>query len=294
MSKVGDSINPGSRPLKELRQEVLQVLPAWYSAEEKNDLSRRAISFITGHNKAKILLDAPALWDEEKERSWQQILNRLQSGEPWQYIAGETLFYGLLLHVQPGVLIPRPETEAMCHLILNEYGNRAQLRVADIGTGSGCIALALAAYLPNPEVHAFDVSADALKQAAGNAASLGLAIHLHLWNALREPFPLDGLDLLVSNPPYITEEESGMMRPNVLEYEPHTALFAPAGDALAFYRVLAGLGGALKPGAEIFTEINESLAEEVLDCFTRAGFTRVRVYPDLAGKPRMVRARNKE
>jgi release factor glutamine methyltransferase len=290
MPKVIDSENP--IPIALLKQELMAVLPDWYEPEEKAMLCRLALQEVSGLSNTRLLLSTHIKLSEYQVSTWQQWLLRLKSGEPWQYITGETLFYDLTLKVNPSTLIPRPETEFMCRLIVEEMGQQSPLTVADIGTGSACIALALAAHLHQAHVHAFDISTSALEVAAENAAINKLSIRLHQWDALHEPFPLNGIDLLVSNPPYITAHQAASMRPNVTAFEPHLALFAPAHQPLAFYEILASLRPALSSGAAVYTEINEELGREVCQLFLEAGFVEVQCIHDLLGKPRVVKALN--
>ena len=219
---------------------------------------------------------------------------RLLAHEPVQYVLGAAHFAGMTLEVTPATLIPRPETEELVQLIEREQAGRSGRRVLDVGTGSGCLALALARALPKAEVLAVDISAEALAVARRNAAAWAPAVAFQQVDILQE-FPAGlapgSLDVLVSNPPYVRESERADMRENVLAWEPATALFVPDNDPLIFYRRLAEIGAQLLAADGVaYLEINEALGPETAALFTAQGFAEVRVVADMFGKPRMVRA----
>lgn len=220
---------------------------------------------------------------------------RLLAHEPVQYVLGTAHFAGLALEVTPATLIPRPETEELLRLVEDEQAARAGLRVLDVGTGSGCLAIALAQALPGAEVLAVDISAEALAVARRNAARYAPAVQFEQVDILQaRPTGLAAstLDVLVSNPPYVRERERPLMRANVLDWEPATALFVPDQDPLLFYRRLSELGRELlRPGGGLYLEINEALGPETAALLTKNGFVEVRVLPDMFGKARMVRGR---
>jgi release factor glutamine methyltransferase len=227
------------------------------------------------------------------EAALQPLLARLLTHEPVQYVLGIAYFVDMELEVTPATLIPRPETEELVHLIRQEQAGRTGLRVLDVGTGSGCLALGLARALPATEVLAVDISAEALAVARRNAARFapGVAFEqVDILNGLPKGIALGSLDILVSNPPYVRESERPAMRDNVLAWEPATALFVPDADPLLFYRRLAEVGRALlRTGGSIYLEINEFLGAETADLLTPDNFEDVRVLPDMFGKARMVR-----
>ena len=219
---------------------------------------------------------------------------RLLAHEPVQYVLGAAHFAGMTLEVTPATLIPRPETEELVQLIEREQAGRSGRRVLDVGTGSGCLALALARALPKAEVLAVDISAEALAVARRNAAAWAPAVAFQQVDILQE-FPAGlapgSLDVLVSNPPYVRESERADMRENVLAWEPATALFVPDNDPLIFYRRLAEIGAQLLAAdGVVYLEINEALGPETAALFIAQGFADVRVVADMFGKPRMVRA----
>lgn len=217
---------------------------------------------------------------------------RLLAHEPVQYVLGTAHFAGLALEVTPATLIPRPETEELARLVETEQRGRPNLRVLDVGTGSGCLALALARALPHSQVLAVDISAAALAVARRNAARYAPQVEFAQLDILSEmPAVAPGtLDVLVSNPPYVRASERGLMRENVLAWEPATALFVPDDDPLLFYRRLAALGRALlRPGGRIYLEINEEFSAETQALLVGQGFGEVRGVGDMFGRARMVR-----
>ena len=222
------------------------------------------------------------------------IQARLLAHEPVQYVLGTAHFAGMALEVTPATLIPRPETEELVQLIEREQAGRPGRRVLDVGTGSGCLALALARALAGSEVLAVDVSAEALAVARRNAAAWAPAVafqQVDILQAMPAGLAPGMLDVLVSNPPYVRESERAAMRENVLAWEPATALFVPDHDPLIFYRRLAEIGAQLLAADGVaYLEINEALGSETAALFTSQGFADVRVVADMFGRPRMVRA----
>lgn len=214
---------------------------------------------------------------------------RLLRHEPLQYITGKAYFRDLLLYVAPGVLIPRPETEELVNLALEYAQNRKISHILDIGTGSGCIALALKKKLPDVKITAIDKSEEALAIAQKNAIDLDLEIDLKRCDFLSEQDrkTLTGADLIVSNPPYIGREEEVVLAENVLAYEPHMALFADD-NPLIFYKAIAAYGGASH--TPVICEINERWGAETKTCFILAGYKNVAIYKDMQGKDRIIMA----
>jgi release factor glutamine methyltransferase len=220
---------------------------------------------------------------------------RLLRHEPLQYVLGEAWFMDMMLEVTPATLIPRPETEELVQLIVLEQQARGTtLAVLDVGTGSGCIALALCRALQPTQITAVDISGEALTVARRNAERNGCEIDFQELDILLEtPHRLapGTLDVLVSNPPYVLENERLQMRPNVLAFEPATALFVPDNDPLLFYRRIAALGTTLlRPGGALYFEINEQYASETTALLNALGYAAVEARLDMFNKPRMVRA----
>ncbi|WP_075350041.1 peptide chain release factor N(5)-glutamine methyltransferase [Algoriphagus marinus] len=219
------------------------------------------------------------LWDD---------FDRLKKGEPIQYILGKAPFYGHEFLVNSFTLIPRNETEELVHLILKENKSPG-LKVLDIGTGTGCIPISLALEMNQAEVYGLDISEEALEVARKNAKLLHAEVTFLKCNILEELPPIEDLDVLVSNPPYIPEKGKAEMHQNVLDFEPGLALFVPDHDPLLFYRVIAEKGKKLlKPGGRLYFEIHEEFGAGVLSLLEEKGFTELRLLKDLNGKDRMV------
>jgi release factor glutamine methyltransferase len=238
-----------------------------------------------------------------------EIAQRLGKHEPIQYVLGECFFHGLKLYVNNHVLIPRPETEELAEWIINdvkasgknvferkegEADETTQLKVLDVGTGSGCIALALKKAMPKAEVWGCDVSDEALNVARRNGAQLDIRVDFQGINFLDESQQrsLPTVDIIVSNPPYVPEKDKATMRPNVSAHEPHTAIFVADDDAFIFYKALALFGHKrLYENGCIYVEINANVAEETVQIFKDAGYQHAEVKQDMQGKDRMVKAR---
>ncbi|MBQ9470267.1 MAG: peptide chain release factor N(5)-glutamine methyltransferase [Bacteroidales bacterium] len=219
-------------------------------------------------------------------------LRRLCAHEPLQYVLGCAHFMGMELEVDARALIPRPETEELVLWAQQSAHGLPCSSLLDVGTGSGCIAVALARLLPGMEVHALDVSPSALALAERNARRCDVAVQLHHHDILAaEPFAAGPFGMLVSNPPYVLERERALMRPNVLLHEPAVALFVPDADPLLFYRAIAhrARSGLLVGGGAMLFEINEAQGQAVCDLLRGCGFVRVELRRDLFGKERMVR-----
>lgn len=225
------------------------------------------------------------------EQDWQiliQDIQRLKRFEPIQYIYGVAHFYKLKFKVNSHVLIPRPETEELVDLILKQTPPN-QLNIMDIGTGSGCIAISLASYLPNAHVYAMDVSSEALKMARENADLHQVKIQFLQENILRiSDLPVK-FDIIVSNPPYVRELEKNEMQANVLDYEPKLALFVSDEDPLIFYKKIAALAFQnLNPNGLLCFEINQYLGVETVQSIRSAGFNNVKLIPDFLGQNRFI------
>ena len=214
-----------------------------------------------------------------------EIIARLQRHEPLQYILGTARFHGHRFKVTPAVLIPRPETEQLVDLIIEENPG-SDLRVLDMGTGSGCIAISLARALKFARVDALDVSRDALAVARDNAASLKIKVRFFESDILA-PQPAATYDIIVSNPPYITWSERELMERNVKDYEPAQALFVPDNDPLLFYKAIASYAKrSLEKGGRLYLEINQRFGAEVKRLLEDCGFDEVRIIVDSFGKDR--------
>ena len=234
------------------------------------------------------------LSDEEVEK-WNTILVELQQEKPIQYITGEAWFYGLRFEVNENTLIPRPETEELVEFILKETSNfqlpASSLNILDIGTGTGCIPISLKANLPQANFSAIDVSEQALEVAKRNATANKVEINFILTNILEVEDLNQHFDIIVSNPPYVRNLEKQEIKKNVLDYEPHLALFVEDTDALLFYRKIAQLAlKNLSPNGLLFFEINQYLGKETVELLENLGFKNIELKKDIYGNDRMVKS----
>ncbi len=258
-----------------------EKLQAVYEADEAEGLAWWVVEECLGCTRTELLLSR----DERDLPSIDSILERLLRHEPVQYIFGRTTWRGLSLRVTTATLIPRPETAELVDQALTLYPADRPIRVLDACTGSGCIAIALKRERPQWQVDALDVSAEALTIAQANAEANQIAVRFFRHDLLSDA-PLPAYDLIVSNPPYVRLSEQAEMTPQVLDYEPHAALFVPDNDALIFYRALAGLHAAA-----LCVEINEAFGREVCEVFRQAGYADIQLVHDSYGKARIVTGR---
>ena len=279
---------------REFTAAAASALQAIYPEREAQAVAVLVVEHLLDMDSLQRMMDAQESVPPAAQAALPALLARLLAHEPVQYVLGTAYFDDLALEVTPATLIPRPETEELLRVLRQERPDGAGLRVLDVGTGSGCLAIALARAWPTAHVLAVDVSAEALAVARRNAARYAPQVVFQCLDALRVwPAGLapSTLDVLVSNPPYVREGERPLMRANVLAWEPATALFVPDDDPLLFYRRLAELGRALLcSGGVLCVEINEALGPETAALFEAFGLEDVRVLPDLFGKARVVRA----
>ncbi len=228
---------------------------------------------------------------------FRSIVKRLQNQEPFQYIIGETFFYDLTIRCDVRALIPRPETEELVDWVMNTLNSKNQNVIVDMCTGTGCIALALKSKLTNSKVFATDFSQEALALAKKNAMLLNLGVDFIEENALlndSENFEINSLDTIVSNPPYIPMKDKSQMEKNVLDFEPHMALFVSDENPLIFYRAITEKANSLlKPSGYLFFEIHEEYGVQTKELVESLGFDEVELKLDLQGKHRMLRAKKK-
>lgn len=222
------------------------------------------------------------------------LMKKLKTGMPIQYVIGKAHFMDLELKVNEHTLIPRPETEELVSWIVNDFITGSSPVILDIGTGSGCIALALKKLIPDANVSGCDISSNALSVASQNADTHDLEIQFIEDDILNPVLikTVDPVDILVSNPPYVTNAESSALHTNVREFEPHQALFVPSDDGLLFYRhIISFAKEKLNPGGRLYLEINEKFGKEIIKLLEKEGFSEVELRKDLSKKDRMIRAR---
>ena len=290
------------------RQLFFQLSHVYDEREAKN-ISDWVMENITGWSKIDRAINKTVPLSAPQLHLLETYTAGLVAHKPVQYVLHEAWFCGMKLYVDENVLIPRPETEELVEWIIDEARNAKSMgpgfgsqrdhanipapRILDIGTGSGCIALGLKKGIPGAEVHGYDISAGALEVARLNAAEQHLPIELCRLDFLDEQArnELPAFDILVSNPPYIPVKDKATMAANVLNHEPHLALFVANNDPLRYYKAIAAFAmGHLNPGGAIYMEIYEEAGQTVLDLFRHAGFAHTQLKKDLQGKNRMVKA----
>lgn len=266
------------------------ILEPRYGAAESRAVVRYLLEECFGMSYADALCGGiDALSAEDKARLEAQV-QRLVQGEPVQYVTGKAWFAGRCFDVKPGVLIPRPETEELVELVRGSIGAPTEkVQILDVGTGSGCIAITLALELKQAQVTAMDVSEDALNIAMENARNLCADVRFMKADILTAEPPSCIYDCIVSNPPYICDNEKVDMEQHVLEHEPHLALFVPDNDPLLFYRAIAKYAlKALKTGGALFFEVNALYATDTAEMLRSLGYADVEIHDDAYGKPRMI------
>lgn len=280
---------------RQLFSQIQQRLQAIYPVEEARQITFLLLESCYQLTRTDVLADKTITGQESSPID--MMVKRLLKHEPVQYLLGRTSFYGRWFKVDPSVLIPRPETEELVQWIIRE-NSPAQARplvIVDLGTGSGCIAVTLAAEMPQAEVWAVDISRKALQVAKENAGLNRVNVRFIeadiLQQGWQKKIPMPQADLIVSNPPYITYAEIDLMRKNVIDYEPHLALFVENPDALLFYRHIAGTGvSLLKQGGLCYVETNENYTRQVENIFIEYNYSGVARRQDLFGKERFVKA----
>lgn len=298
-------------------QQLWQSLTPLYDAGEAQAIVRTVLDVKYGMTLTDIICGKVNEISADEERKLEEIIIRLQKGEPVQYVLGEADFAGRTFRVEPGVLIPRPETAELCQWIEEDIAGKstdspkdssedsskdspevspqatddAKL-ILDICTGSGCIAITLGLNIPNSEVTGWDISEDALRIAQGNVEMMKAGnVRIEHQDALALPKAAEAADLIVSNPPYICEKEKADMEKNVLEHEPSLALFVPDEDPLKFYRAIAEYASStLKSGGALYFEINPIYEKETREMLLKLDFKDIETKEDAFGKKRMMRA----
>ena len=275
------------RNSKQLFQDFTDQLTSEEDSGERRAIGLRVFENMFGLSPLQIMAGRPLTPTQDELDRLSDIVGRLQQHEPIQYILGEAEFLGRVFKVNNSVLIPRPETEHLVQEILLHSNLSSML---DIGTGSGCIPITLAVEREKLKVSATDISEEALGVARSNAERLEADVNFFRHDILNEILAVKELDVVVSNPPYIAESEKAQMRQNVVDYEPHQALFVPNENPLLFYTAIAKKSFAvLKPSGMLIVEINERLAREVAETFEANRFQSVQILKDLSGKDRVVK-----
>lgn len=275
-----------SETVNDLRKRLAPI----YGEGEAKAMVRLIFHHLKGWSATDIIVNGDRQVSPYIHSLIERIMIRLTRGEPIQYVLGESRFYGMDLKVNRNVLIPRPETEELVDKIVKE-NSKSDLRVLDIGTGSGAIAIALSRNLRFPRVTAIDISPGALEVAGENARRLHADIFLREKDIFTYMPPEDSYDIIVSNPPYIPEEEKEDMERNVLDYEPGLALFVPDSEPLLYYSRISEVAiRALTPGGLLYLEINPRFAEALRDMLLNDGFVNVEIFNDISRRQRFIRA----
>lgn len=273
--------------------EMWRKLAQEYDEGEAKAVARMVYEVRYGLTLSDIYIGKDTQLSLDCQTELEEITKRLMEHEPVQYILGQADFCGRTFHVEPGILIPRPETEHLCRLITKHMAIGSPTRsVLDIGTGSGCIAITLALDIPNSQVTAWDISPIALRVAKRNAEQLGAQVNVVENDMLKQTYQVaPQWDLIVSNPPYICDSEAEQMEANVLDYEPEIALFVPDDDPLLFYRAIAQYGqSALKSGGSLYFEINPLYANPLREMLSMMSYHDIDIKDDQFGKTRFIQA----
>jgi len=281
--------------IREFTTELATGLQGIYPEPECEAIAALATEYLLGLDPLQRRMHSQEAVDPAVAASLPELLRRLQAHEPVQYVLGVAHFAGMELEVSLATLIPRPETEELVALVARDWVGRTGLRLLDVGTGSGCLVLALAQALQPAQALAVDISEAALAVAQRNGGRFAPQVQFQQLDILREvpPVVAGTLDILVSNPPYVRDSERSLMRANVLDWEPATALFVPDHDPLLFYRRIGELGrNLLRPGGRLYFEINEAFGPETVALLTSQGYATARAVQDMFGKARMVVAVN--
>jgi release factor glutamine methyltransferase len=279
--------------IQEATYFMMNKLRNIYPDSEVSQVTDWVMEHLTGSKKAERMLYKNSSITDAEETLLRQYAERLLQHEPVQYVLNESWFYGLKFYVDKNVLIPRPETEELVDWIIrNLKFPFSDLKILDIGTGSGCIAIALKRKLRKAEVWACDISSEALNVARQNSSKLQAEINYVQLDFLNksERNQLSSFDIIVSNPPYVPDKDKTSMNKNVVRFEPHMALFVPDNNALVFYSAITDFAKThLKQDGTVYCEIHENLGKEITDLFSQSGFT-TDLKIDMQGKDRMIKA----
>ncbi|MCV9926484.1 peptide chain release factor N(5)-glutamine methyltransferase [Flavobacterium sp. LS1R49] len=278
--------------IKQYRTQFIQELSGIYDVLEVESFFYLILEVKRNLKQIDLALNPDLSFSEQEIADWSILVSELKKEIPIQYLLGKTNFYGLDFEVNSNVLIPRPETEELVEWIIKEnlnVGKSNGLKILDIGTGSGCIAISLAKNLPHAQVYAIDVSENALATAKRNAISNGVSVTFLLQNILETEDLMQEFDVIVSNPPYVRNLEKEEIKKNVLDYEPHLALFVEDNDALIFYRKIAELAQTnLRKNGSLYFEINQYLGKETVKLLENLGFKNIELRKDIYDNDRMI------
>ena len=271
---------------KEVFQILTQTLSGIYGSQEAEAIAFRILDLAFNLGKLDFLLNK----EVNLPADWQQYLNQLAAGRPFQYVIGKEFFRDLRIGLNDATLIPRPETEELVQYVFNDLKQVTKpVRVLDIGTGSGCIPLSLKNEFPAVELVGWDISEKALQQANVNAQHLQLLVTFQLQDIFQWQENSEMWDMIISNPPYVLEAEKSEMLPHVVDHEPHLALFVPNEDPLKYYITIADMAiSRLNTGGKLYFEINQAYGNEVKEMLISKGFKEVEVKVDFRGKERIV------
>lgn len=276
--------------LKDYRNHFIEKLTPLYDGDEAARFFYITLEELKGWRRTDFALNPEAELNKVEIHEWDNVLAQLENYRPIQYIFNKAHFYGLEFHVNENTLIPRPETEELAEWIITDNQEKEGIRILDIGTGSGCIAITLAKNLPKSQVHAIDISENALETAHDNAVQNNAAVAFRQMDILTATALPQRFDVIVSNPPYVRNLEKAEIQNNVLQHEPHLALFVDDNDPLIFYRKIAQLAlYYLNPGGSLYFEINQYLGTEMVHMLKETGFTNIILRKDFMGNNRMVK-----
>ena len=274
-----------------LVRHIREALHGVYADAEALSLAKMLLVEVFGFSTLELYAGKDRSFSEKEQELLDDIVCRLQKHEPIQYIIGRENFMGLVFHVDENVLIPRPETQELVEWMVEDHQSDEHCRILDIGTGSGCIPIALAHFLKGAQVEAWDISAGALEIARQNAVSNQVRVQFREQDVFSVTPSSLSYDVIVSNPPYITEQEKADMEANVLDWEPSIALFVPDSDPLLFYRKIAELGlEMLVPGGSLYFEINRAYGAMMKSMLENMGYRYVELRKDMFGNDRMIKA----
>lgn len=276
--------------IKDIRFYLSEELSKIYPEPELNALCIEVIKSVTGVSRFHQIYKPESQISPEQADRIVNICNELLTGKPLQYVLGETFFYSCVIRVNQSVLIPRPETEELVDLIIKE-NNGLKNNIIDFGTGSGCIAIALAMNLKESSVTGIDISEEAINIARQNAKLNEVSVSFLIGDIFNlDPSSVEKANIIVSNPPYVRYSEKSLMRTNVLGFEPHTALFVPDDDPLLYYRSILKIADViLLPKGRLYFEINEALGESMVNLLTEFRYSDIKLVNDINNKERIIK-----